>query len=258
MPSRFDRLDHPAVALPAAVAPRLGVVLLALVAAWTAAAGFLTAADIVLNGQARDLPLAELIPSDFAFVSGLMAMCLLAPALALIALSEFFGLRSAWYCAAGGVCAPAAYLLGSGHAYPYLGHLLPTAEGALYLAQSAAAGISAGLVYWRIAGRNARGWRSATGKRDVVVVLGVCVLVVLAVLTAPGVAGTYAMLFPPDTDAAWGSKVGWRLCNDAIAAWPKKPAPACWKLTLCDNEGGLAAPERQRLQQMLAETKCED
>jgi hypothetical protein len=48
------------------------------------------------------------------------------------------------------------------------------------------------------------------------------------------------------------------LCNDAIAAWPRKAAPACWKLTLCDNEGGLSAAERRRLRLMMAQTKCED
>jgi len=51
-----------------------------------------------------------------------------------------------------------------------------------------------------------------------VVLAGVSVLVVLAVLSAPGSAFNYELLFPADTDAAWDSKVGWRLCNDAIAA----------------------------------------
>jgi hypothetical protein len=244
--------------LPVALALRLGVVLLALVAAWMAAAGFLTAADIVLDEQRRDLPLVWLIPNDFAMAAVLIGTCLSAPALALIALSEFFGLSSAWFCAIAGVAAPAAYLIWSCRAYAYFDHLLPTADGALYLAQSAAAGILAGLAYWWIAGRNARGWRSVTGSGGAVVLAGVSVLVVLAVLSAPRASFNFELLFPADTDAAWDSKIGWRLCNDAIAAWPKKPAPACWKLTICDNEGGLTAPERQRLQQMMAETKCED
>ena len=59
---------------------------------------------------------------------------------ALIAISESFGLRSVWFCMIAGVGAPAAYLIWSGRAYAYFDHLLPTADGALYLAQSAAAG----------------------------------------------------------------------------------------------------------------------
>jgi hypothetical protein len=258
MPSRVDPLNRHIGALPAALALRLGVVLHALVAAWMAAAGFLTAADIVLNGQGREVPLTSLIPLDFAMAAVLIGTCLLAPALALIAVSEFFGLRSAWFCVVAGVSAPAAYLLWSGRAYAYFDHLLPSADGALYFAQSAAAGILGGLAYWWIAGRSARAWRSVTRGRAIAVLAGVCALVVLAVLSAPGAAFNYELLFPADTDAFWDSKIGWRLCNDAIAAWPKKTAPACWKLTLCDNEGGLTAPERQHLQQMMAATKCED
>jgi hypothetical protein len=123
---------------------------------------------------------------------------------------------------------------------------------------SAAAGATAGLVYWCIAGRRADAWRSATVGRSAVVLGCTAMVAVLAVLIAPNASGLHGLLFPADTDAAWGSKVGWRLCNDAIAAWPRKTAPACWKLQLCDNEGGLSVAERQRLQQMMAETKCED
>ena len=56
---------------------------------------------------------------------------------------------------------------------------------------------------------------------------GVCVLVVLAVLSAPGAAFNYDLLSPADTDVSWDSKVGWRLCNDAIAA-AFDPALPCW------------------------------
>jgi hypothetical protein len=68
----------------------------------------------------------------------------------------------------------------------------------------------------------------------------------------------YRLAFPADTEAAWDSKIGWRLCNGAIAAWPDKPAPQCWKLTMCDNEGGLTEVERVRLKQMIAQNKCAD
>jgi hypothetical protein len=83
-------------------------------------------------------------------------------------------------------------------------------------------------------------------------------VVVLTAGIAPSAAGFYRLLRPADTDAAWDSKVGWRLCNDAIAVWPRKAAPACWKLTICDNEGGLSPAERRRLKDMMAEMKCED
>ena len=89
-------------------------------------------------------------------------------------------------------------------------------------------------------------------------VLAFTAIVMLAIVMALGAGGFYRLLFPADTDAGWDSKVGWRLCNDAIAAWPRKAAPACWKLTLCDNEGGLSPAERQRLKEMMEETKCED
>ncbi len=34
----------------------------------------------------------------------------------------------------------------------------------------------------------------------------------------PDAIGLYRLAFPGDNDAAWESKVGWRLCNGAIAA----------------------------------------
>jgi hypothetical protein len=74
----------------------------------------------------------------------------------------------------------------------------------------------------------------------------------------PRAVGAYRLAFPPDTDAAWESKVGWRLCNGAIAAWPTKPAPNCDRLRMCDNEGGLTEAEHSRLNEMMAATRCED
>jgi hypothetical protein len=74
----------------------------------------------------------------------------------------------------------------------------------------------------------------------------------------PDAFARYRLFFPLDTDAAWDSKVGWRLCNGAIADWPDKPAPSCARLTMCDNEGGLSAAERTRLGRMMAEAKCDD
>jgi hypothetical protein len=80
----------------------------------------------------------------------------------------------------------------------------------------------------------------------------------LGVVLGPWAAGLCGLAFPEDTDAAWNSKVGWRLCNGAIANWPDKPAPQCWKLTMCDNEGGLTVGERTRLKQMIALNDCAD
>jgi hypothetical protein len=79
----------------------------------------------------------------------------------------------------------------------------------------------------------------------------------LALGVAPSALGLYRLYFPPDTDQAWDSNVGWRLCNKAIADWQRKPTPACWKLMLCENEGALNDEERARLRQMEAEIKCE-
>jgi hypothetical protein len=77
-------------------------------------------------------------------------------------------------------------------------------------------------------------------------------------VVGPSAIDLYRLAFPPDTEAAWDSKVGWRLCDGAIAAWPDKPAPQCWKLTMCDNEGGLTEDERTRLKQMIAQNNCAD
>jgi hypothetical protein len=83
-------------------------------------------------------------------------------------------------------------------------------------------------------------------------------LVGLAAVFAPTALGLHRLAFPPDTDAAWDSKIGWRLCNGAIAGWPATPAPNCDRLRMCDNEGGLSETEHSRLKQMMAATHCED
>jgi hypothetical protein len=80
----------------------------------------------------------------------------------------------------------------------------------------------------------------------------------LGVVLGPRAAGLYGLAFPKDSEAAWDSKVGWRLCNGAIANWPDKPTPQCWKLAMCDNEGGLTEAERMRLKQMIAQNDCAD
>jgi hypothetical protein len=96
-------------------------------------------------------------------------------------------------------------------------------------------------------------WRS-------LMIAGVAVGVFLGVIVGPAVYRfiSFAIETPSDDDAGWASKLGWRLCNSAIGAWPRKPAPACWKLAICDNEGSLSANERKRLDQMLAKANCDD
>lgn len=237
---------------------RLCVVLLSLVAACAVAAAFLTAADIIVQGEWRDVPLAMMISADFLMRFLLVIVYAMPPALVIAAFSEFFGIRSAWLSAVAGVCIPGGCLLWSGRAFAYFNSFPPANEVAIYLLLTAAAGLVAGLAYWRMAGKNAGVWRSATTGGSVAVLSCTAIVVMLAVVMAPSAAGFYRLLFPADTDADWDSKVGWRLCNDAIAAWPKKAAPACWKLTLCDNEGGLSPAERRRLKDMMVETKCED
>jgi hypothetical protein len=92
----------------------------------------------------------------------------------------------------------------------------------------------------------------------VLVILGVVVGIVLGLIVGPSLYRDFeGLIFPPETDAGWASKVGWRLCNGAIAACPSKPAPACWKLAICDNEGALTATERARLEQMLGQAHCD-
>jgi hypothetical protein len=89
-------------------------------------------------------------------------------------------------------------------------------------------------------------------------IAGVVVGIVLGLIVAPPLyRDIEGLFFPPDTDAGWASKVGWRLCNHAIAAWPNKPGIACWKLAICDNEGALTAAERARLEQMLRDAHCD-
>jgi hypothetical protein len=86
--------------------------------------------------------------------------------------------------------------------------------------------------------------------RRVALLLLAALGVTVAVAFAGDVYGIYRLFFP--TEAAWDSKVGWRLCNGAIAAWPQKPAPECRTLHMCANEGALGAAEKIRLKQMMA------
>jgi hypothetical protein len=104
------------------------------------------------------------------------------------------------------------------------------------------------------------GDRPSEGRRPVLAyaVVSFVLLAGLAAALWPDALALYRLFFPLNTDAAWESKVGWRLCNGAIADWPAKPAPSCARLTMCDNEGGLNAPERKRLGQMMAAAKCDD
>jgi len=93
----------------------------------------------------------------------------------------------------------------------------------------------------------------------ILVIAGVVFGIFLGVIIGPSVYSYFRLAaeMPDDDDAGWAGKVGWRLCNGAIASWPGKPPPACWKLAICDNEGGLSAAERKRLDGMLAEAKCD-
>jgi hypothetical protein len=251
-------LRRPIGAWPAALVLRICLILLALVATCAAAAFFLTAVDAILEPEWRDVPLAMVVPADFTMHLVLITTCLLPPALVVAALCEYFGLRSAWLCVAAGVGIPAGYLAWSGRAYAYFDGFLPTADAVIFFPACAAAGVISGLAYWWIAARKSQAWCNVTIGRGAMILGSTAIVVGLAVLIAPSAAGFHGLLFPADTDAAWESKVGWRLCNDAIAAWPKKAALACWKLQLCDDEGGLSEAERRRLQQMMAETKCEN
>jgi hypothetical protein len=93
----------------------------------------------------------------------------------------------------------------------------------------------------------------------ILVIAGVSFGVFLGLIVGPSIYSylRLAVEMPADDDAGWASKLGWRLCNGAIAAWPARTAPACWKLAICDNEGGLNAEERKRLDQMLREARCD-
>jgi hypothetical protein len=243
---------------PTALAVRICVVMLALLAACAAAAAFLSVAAIVLlQGEEQDLPLAIMIPLQFQMRLLLFGVDLMPAAVVVAALSEYFGIRSLWFSTVAGVAVSAGYLLWSGRDYAYFDQFPSIQEAAFYLSLSIAAGATAGLAYWWIAGRNAGNWRGVSTARAAAVLSGTAIVAVLAVAIAPSAAGFYRLLRPVDTDAAWESKVGWRLCNDAIAAWPRKAAPACWKLTICDNEGGLSPAERRHLKDMMAEMKCD-
>jgi hypothetical protein len=91
------------------------------------------------------------------------------------------------------------------------------------------------------------------------VIAGVVLGILLGIIIGPPLYAfiRLALEMPTDSDNGWASKLGWRLCNGAVAAWPDKPAPACWKLAICDNEGALSAAERKRLDQMLEQAKCD-
>jgi len=252
------RLGRPIGGWPTALVVRICVVMLALLAACAAAAAFLSAAAIVLEGEDQYVPLAIMIPLQFQMRLLLIGVDLMPAAVVVGALSEYFAIRSLWFSTVAGVGISAGYLLWSGRAYAYFDQFPSTQEAAFYLSLSVAAGATAGLAYWWIAGRNAGDWRGVSAARAAVVLSSTAIVVALAAALAPSAAGFYRLLRPVDTDAAWESKVGWRLCNDAIAAWPRKAAPACWKLAICDNEGGLSEAERRRLKDMMAEMKCEN
>ena len=89
-------------------------------------------------------------------------------------------------------------------------------------------------------------------------IAGLVLALTLGLVVGPSAIGLYRLVFPQDSYAAWDGKVGWRLCNRAIADWPGKPAAECWKLALCDNEGDLSDAERTRLKLMMAAANCED
>ena len=92
---------------------------------------------------------------------------------------------------------------------------------------------------------------SGRGRR-VALILFAALGVTVAAALAGDLYGLYRLFFP--TEAAWDSKVGWRLCNGDIAAWPQKSAPECRHLHMCADEGGLGAAEMARLNQMIAAT----
>jgi hypothetical protein len=80
--------------------------------------------------------------------------------------------------------------------------------------------------------------------------------IIAIIVFAPAVAALYQLWFPSEEN--WDSKVGWRLCNGAIAAWPGKPAPGCEHLHMCANEGALSKSERKTLGDMVSATPgCE-
>jgi hypothetical protein len=103
-----------------------------------------------------------------------------------------------------------------------------------------------------------RRWLPGGKARLAAFIAGLALALWLGLAIGPSAVGLYGLVFPADSNTAWDSKVGWRLCNRAIADWPGKPAAECWKLALCDNEGGLSDAERLRLKQMIAAARCED
>jgi hypothetical protein len=82
-----------------------------------------------------------------------------------------------------------------------------------------------------------------------IILICAVVLTALAGIAAPTITGLYQLWFPSDVD--WDSKVGWRLCNSAIAAWPGRPLPSCEHLHMCANEGALSESERRTLREMV-------
>jgi len=86
------------------------------------------------------------------------------------------------------------------------------------------------------------------------IILG-CAIVLIglgAIAAGPTAVGLYRIWFP--NDQQWDGKVGWRLCNGAIAAWPGKAAPRCEHLHMCANEGALTQAESTKLRAMVAAT----
>ena len=204
--------------------------MLALLAACAAAAAFLSAAAIVLlQGEEQYVPLAIMIPLQFQLRLLLIGVDLMPAAVVVAVLSECFGIRSPWFFAVAGVGVSAGYLLWSARAHVYFDQLPSTQEAAFYLSLSIAAGAAAGFAYWWIAGRNAGNWRGVSAARAAVVLISTPLSSCLRWDRAQR--RRLLSLAPPRRHRCSLGKQGrWRLCNDAIAAWPRKAAPACWKL----------------------------
>jgi hypothetical protein len=95
-------------------------------------------------------------------------------------------------------------------------------------------------------------------RRTRIKIILICAVALTAVagIAAPTITALYQLWFP--TDADWDTKVGWRLCNGAIAAWPGKPSPRCKYLHMCANEGALSEAEQKTLREMVsAKPGCE-
>ncbi|MCK9461349.1 MAG: hypothetical protein M0R80_17100 [Proteobacteria bacterium] len=52
----------------------------------------------------------------------------------------------------------------------------------------------------------------------------------------------------------WEGKDAWRRCDNAIADWPKTPAPPCAAMHMCANEAPLSPEARGKLARMIAAT----